>query len=721
MSARTPLFKDKAHAPRWWGAAVVALLALPAVWLLLGEEHKQAAGDAVKQVHRAAGSRMAAAQRERDLELELEVQRQVTASHIQKEQEANARAAMVGAPDEGFGNDPDKRIDPFEYKEFCNSLGDKYNEWCDQNIGDEGERIYQEYKEQRRKCKWRTTGDFWARHNDFATDLDWFDGEINPLQWQNVLDASAGDRSHMTKQHGLMKMDCSFKGRRGTWHVSRVGPIKQVPGKKSWHNVWWDAFPQLAQEPGKGSMKRFVTGSLLSVTTSDKEMDIIPYPPVHMHHAHLYYTDPKAPFHPHTPFISETHGDASCPSGGRGPSCYMWNMPKGYGVIAPERFFADSMVNFVTEGEQEFWFDYSVQVLGEDEEEAASTETVFHFPIGIYDFNPVEYRRANTYKVPKTGVSVNWNTMHVPMDSEIMWWKWHVHAYYVDDVWIIKAPDSALGLGRGKYVLKEDPLPKEIRLNTSEGHCPVHTPSVLRGQIFNAEEKGVSLHEVKASILLHLERYRAEGHPDARVLYKLGDVRDSHEVFDGFWAARRPLQRVDEHFLKASDDITVVAFHRPMFGVVPEEAPDVMMHIKFACVLRPDFSAFGGDDEDEDGEEEAGGGGGSGAAAGGKKSPLEGDWKLEVPQPDGSLDYPTLSFKDEGGKIHAYLEGSVYTGEVSKLKVDGAKYSYSFKAPTPLGFKVTVPMSGEVKGDSLSGELKTPFGTSKYKGDRQAE
>ena len=532
-----------------------------------------------------------------------------------------------------------------------------------------------------------------------------------------MVNATKGQRDHMTLDHGLTREDCSFEGPRGTWHVSRVGPVKQ--NNKSWHAVWWDVFPHLKQEPGIPT-KTYVTSSLLSVT--DASGSIVPYPPVHMHHAHMYYTDSRAPLHPHTPFLSETHGDASCDSTNRGPSCYMFNIPDTFGFIAPESFFADSVVNFVADGDMEFWFDYSVQILHDEK----GQEAIVLFPLGIDEFNPVQYREAHTFQVPKTGESVNWNTMRVPMDSELMWWKWHVHAYFVEDVWVINAREEDIGLNKGVFKLKDTPLPPEEQVPTSAGYSPIPC-LLLKGQVFDADEHGLSLAQVKSHIMDNLERFRSKGNPDAAIVHAMGDVWDSHEVIGGVPAARRQLTVPLAGFkLKASQEYTTVSFFkaRPEFGVLPEDAEPVRMHVKLAMYLRPDFSAFQEEEEEEEEvvtAKDAGAAEGTSAPAS-SASGVGGAWQLSVPKPDGSLDDPMLKFvKGAGDKMEAYLEGSVYTGKVSKLKVTGSKFSFSFKAPTPLGFKVSIPMEGSCSAEEVNGVVKTPFGESKFTGKKLPE
>ena len=80
----------------------------------------------------------------------------------------------------------------------------------------------------------------------------------------------------------------------------------------------------------------FCAGELATrmLATVDAHGEVFSYPPIHMHHYHLYQVDVDGLLAPYSHFLkTETHGDSGCPISGLGGLCYMQTFPPG----APRR------------------------------------------------------------------------------------------------------------------------------------------------------------------------------------------------------------------------------------------------------------------------------------------------------------------------------------------------------------------------------------------------
>ena len=82
-------------------------------------------------------------------------------------------------------------------------------------------------------------------------------------------------------------------GHPSRWWVTRVGPF-QSKGGNDWHNIEWSHFGRLSAmkatfgantSQSAAQMLFWITGFLVAPVDADGEL--IDYPPIHIHHAHL--------------------------------------------------------------------------------------------------------------------------------------------------------------------------------------------------------------------------------------------------------------------------------------------------------------------------------------------------------------------------------------------------------------------------------------------------
>eukprot|EP00658_Telonema_sp_P-2_P064198 TRINITY_DN5309_c0_g2_i1.p1 TRINITY_DN5309_c0_g2~~TRINITY_DN5309_c0_g2_i1.p1 ORF type:complete len:383 (+),score=53.12 TRINITY_DN5309_c0_g2_i1:105-1253(+) len=92
-------------------------------------------------------------------------------------------------------------------------------------------------------------------------------------------------------------------------------------------------------------------------------------------------------------------------------------------------------------------------------------------PVGVVpeisDGNPVQYTEAGTFRVPLDRESLNWeqlptdpkdNRFPFRFDSELLWWKVHMHWSHAQDLWVVlDASPIELGLGHAPFIQHRTP------------------------------------------------------------------------------------------------------------------------------------------------------------------------------------------------------------------------------------------------------------------------
>ena len=124
----------------------------------------------------------------------------------------------------------------------------------------------------------------WAVHYANNTAYEVYDGEALLPDGAMRLPFMSPFRISSKSDDGELEVcECTAESSRGTWHTQRVGPI-QSTGGNDWWQFSWDNFANLRAElEASGTME--VTGHI--ITPVDAAGNIIPHPPIHIHHVHV--------------------------------------------------------------------------------------------------------------------------------------------------------------------------------------------------------------------------------------------------------------------------------------------------------------------------------------------------------------------------------------------------------------------------------------------------
>ena len=469
-----------------------------------------------------------------------------------------------------------------EHVAFCeqSQLSGAWHAFCDGYVGCGLLREYASFKSGYARCEWEEESHFELRYyvSDNAT---FYYPPHNQERWSEVKSGLSGGTGWGRFDHGKVRRKCSFGAPRGTWHVERVGPFRFYESDE-WHAAWWDPFKAHEYEP-PANIGHFIIGSFVSLVMGNGE--VLAYPPVHMHHFHLFQGDRVGILQPHTHYVgTETHGDSGCLRSSLSGLCYMQVFPEGYGLPFSENYFCDSNVNFVSgspspEG-TEFWFQAAIYV------PHAGDEAYIHMPtpikaLGNQLMNPLQKPEAGTYRVPNEGEAATWYEEKAMFSGKIAWLHWHAHYFYQQDYWIfVDVPAQELGLNSPPYVLHKtycgdspESWPKVYGFDTrpDANHGPVHCrkldspmgQSPLIGAILDLTPNGLTIDGMKAQLLVQLAAYR-ERTGKGTILAKQGDVRAFNENFGSAgWASSKPLITPSTARLEQGMPIVAVAFLAP--------------------------------------------------------------------------------------------------------------------------------------------------------------
>lgn len=499
---------------------------------------------------------------------------------------------------------------------YCATLNAEQQRWCEYHIGTEMLTAYNNYRDGRvEHCEghWHEETDFELKYYVLSEDqyynytpapsapnwdVTWgamsssirgpFQAELGPEHGTPWLGFKWG-----TRDHGKTLSQCKFPGtpaERGHWYVNKVGPFTNR-NKGSWHFIWFHAFAKWAQEfEMPGVFGRKMTASLVSF--SDKGGNIVPFPPLHMHHFHLFQVDPLAPYWPHIVFTDgETHGDDMCAHEGLGALCYFKMYPPGFGRQAVPRYFVDSLANFVADpvpgvDDVEFYCETSILVT---EDKRLNLEPVMPFLPMMPGMHGAMPALAGTYIVPKHVDSMTWFVYETPYSIEYLWWKWHTHYYYTNEIWIVVGDGHEIfGLDSEPYVLTQVPFTTDEW--TDARRNPTGDPvTEFRGDIeqfakfhfavpqdweLPYTQRYLDLSQTQFGTMEHaqndmLDRYREfnkrqllTGGPPAEFLYRVGDIETFHSKVGGRMWTHRPLTKPSRNAIPRGTKLTVVAFHR---------------------------------------------------------------------------------------------------------------------------------------------------------------
>ena len=93
-----------------------------------------------------------------------------------------------------------------------------------------------------------------------------------------------------------------------------------------------------------------------------------------------------------------------------------------------------------------------------------------------------------------------------------------------------------------------------------------------------------------------------------------------------------------------------------------------------------------------------------------------GTWQLKMMTPLGEQT-PTITIVDDGGSYSGSYEGSMGSGDLTDVTVDGDSFGFGGSLDTPMG-KIALTFSGTVEGDAVSGTVSTPMGGLPFTGER---
>lgn len=96
---------------------------------------------------------------------------------------------------------------------------------------------------------------------------------------------------------------------------------------------------------------------------------------------------------------------------------------------------------------------------------------------------------------------------------------------------------------------------------------------------------------------------------------------------------------------------------------------------------------------------------------------IDGTYQIEIDTPMGKQT-AKLTLKTDGGALSGTMEDSFGKHEFSGGKAEGDKFAWGQEMDSPFG-KMQLDVTGQVAGDSISGEVKAGnFGTSPFTGQR---
>eukprot|EP00658_Telonema_sp_P-2_P026281 TRINITY_DN205_c0_g2_i3.p1 TRINITY_DN205_c0_g2~~TRINITY_DN205_c0_g2_i3.p1 ORF type:complete len:432 (-),score=67.68 TRINITY_DN205_c0_g2_i3:414-1709(-) len=314
----------------------------------------------------------------------------------------------------------------------------------------------------------------------------------------------------------------------------------------------------------------------------DKDGRAVGQPPVHYHHFHTYEVNSLLPIWPHMVFVNfEAHGDDDCDQHGLGAMCHMKISPPGYGEHVAPRHFVDSVVNWVEDlhmdPEAEFWIETNLRVTYNPE-----VTTTVPFLMGNIPFLPTgSIADAGTYPVPKNTESMTWNVLKYPeFDFELLWWKTHYHALFLDEVWVLEGDGAEiLGLDQDPFILDTPPLtwddfPKRAEpvepssYGTIENYMDNSLPLPMDNLKFAKREildlgptRFNNTNAVKIELLRRLKAWN-EANPDraAEFIWMHGHGPALEGEANKSYSSRTPLTP-NKYDFKAGEVMTTIAFH----------------------------------------------------------------------------------------------------------------------------------------------------------------
>jgi hypothetical protein len=140
-------------------------------------------------------------------------------------------------------------------------------------------------------------------------------------------------------------LDSEFPGVH--WSFDRIGPFSSEGGY-SWQQMYGEGIMDIQEHVTPGTEVTILSGAIYVVDANDKP---IPYPPIHLHHAHIFPYSNRESFKKLVPsadlynrssgsgaawadghlVLFQSHGDTACTEERGGDACFLRSAPDGHG------------------------------------------------------------------------------------------------------------------------------------------------------------------------------------------------------------------------------------------------------------------------------------------------------------------------------------------------------------------------------------------------------
>lgn len=96
---------------------------------------------------------------------------------------------------------------------------------------------------------------------------------------------------------------------------------------------------------------------------------------------------------------------------------------------------------------------------------------------------------------------------------------------------------------------------------------------------------------------------------------------------------------------------------------------------------------------------------------------VDGKWNLTINTPMGTQT-PTLTLKNEGGKLSGSLDGAQGRADIKEGSAEGDNATFKLDINGPAG-QIELTFKGAVDGDAIQGDVELgAFGSAKFTGKR---
>ena len=231
---------------------------------------------------------------------------------------------------------------------------------------------------------------------------------------------------------------CEVREGNGVWQFQRIGPFS-TRGGNSWTSVVTAHDESLHSQwhvSHEGRASLFVGDYVLG--TADASGDLIGYPPLHQHHWHYFHaSDFRRDF-------LAVHGDNTCP-GRDGAYCMFVEYPNGSAFeLVPQLGMQAEFNDVRPSGSPPLeWYAFAGLFI---------YDPALSKPRGMHAANVMSANlnapngHRGTQMFDSTRDQVSWSTGTLSSVDYVVNTYFHAHPDMVDDIWLIGAPASRLGL-----------------------------------------------------------------------------------------------------------------------------------------------------------------------------------------------------------------------------------------------------------------------------------